>query len=97
MNFYGIIIGLSAILIIGIWHPIVIKGEYYLGKKKCAVIFAIVALLSLGASLFINNNIATVLLGTWGGAALWGIKEAYDQEVRVNRGQYPRNPKRQAK
>nr|WP_197272504.1 DUF4491 family protein [Methanobrevibacter arboriphilus] len=34
MYFEGIIIGLSAFIIIGIFHPIVIKGEYYIGKKS---------------------------------------------------------------
>lgn len=94
MNFYGVIIGISAIFIIGVWHPIVIRGEYYLGKEKCAMIFAVVGILSLGSSLFIENNILNVLLGTWGGSALWGIREAYEQEDRVNRGLYPKNPNR---
>ena len=33
MNFEGIIIGAAAFLIIGIFHPIVVKGEYYFGAK----------------------------------------------------------------
>ena len=33
MNYTGIIIGLATFLIIGIFHPIVIKAEYYLGVK----------------------------------------------------------------
>lgn len=33
MNWQGIIIGGMAFLIIGIFHPIVIKGEYYFSKK----------------------------------------------------------------
>ena len=34
MNFTGIIVGLATFLIIGIFHPIVIKAEYYWGVKK---------------------------------------------------------------
>lgn len=33
MNYDGIIIGLTSFLIIGLFHPIVIKAEYYIGKK----------------------------------------------------------------
>jgi len=33
MNFEGIIIGIGAFLIIGILHPVVIKAEYYIGRK----------------------------------------------------------------
>jgi hypothetical protein len=33
MNFQGITIGIITFAIIGIFHPIVIKTEYYLGKK----------------------------------------------------------------
>ena len=33
MNYTGIFIGLVTFLIIGLFHPLVIKGEYYLGTK----------------------------------------------------------------
>lgn len=33
MYFEGLIIGIGAFLIIGVFHPIVIKGEYYIGKR----------------------------------------------------------------
>ncbi|HCX63015.1 DUF4491 family protein [Sedimentibacter sp.] len=33
MNLQGITIGLTAFFIIAIFHPIVIKAEYYIGKK----------------------------------------------------------------
>ena len=33
MQFNGLIIGVSVFLIIGIFHPIVIKAEYYFTKK----------------------------------------------------------------
>ncbi|MBR4841516.1 MAG: DUF4491 family protein, partial [Bacteroidaceae bacterium] len=34
MYFSGIIVGAAVFLIIGICHPIVIKMEYYWGKKS---------------------------------------------------------------
>ena len=33
MNYSGIIVGLISLAIIGLWHFIVIKGEYLLGKN----------------------------------------------------------------
>ena len=33
MNFIGILIGLSTFLTIGVFHPIVIKAEYYFGRR----------------------------------------------------------------
>lgn len=30
---YGLIIGAATFLIIGLFHPLVIKGEYYFGVK----------------------------------------------------------------
>ncbi len=34
MNFAGILIGGAAFLIIGLFHPIVIKAEYYDGTRE---------------------------------------------------------------
>lgn len=39
MNFKGIVLGALSFLIIGVWHPIVIKGEYHLGRKMCMPLF----------------------------------------------------------
>ena len=37
MNFQGITIGIIVFAIIGVFHPIVIKTEYYIGKKAWPV------------------------------------------------------------
>ena len=34
MNFTGLLLGLSTFLIIGLFHPLVIKAEYYIGVKS---------------------------------------------------------------
>ena len=33
MNWTGIIIGVASFLTIGLFHPLVIKAEYHLGRK----------------------------------------------------------------
>jgi hypothetical protein len=32
MYFHGLFAGAAALVIIGLFHPVVIKGEYYFGK-----------------------------------------------------------------
>ena len=34
IHFHGLLIGIATFLIIGLFHPIVIKSEYYLNSKK---------------------------------------------------------------
>lgn len=33
MNYEGILLGLGSFIMIGIFHPLVIKGEYYFGVR----------------------------------------------------------------
>ncbi|MCL2227723.1 MAG: DUF4491 family protein [Oscillospiraceae bacterium] len=93
MNVTGIAIGLAAFLIIGVFHPIVIKGEYYFGKRIWPL-FLILGISSCIASLFIQNAIVSPILGVLGFTLFWSIKELYEQEKRVEDGRFPRNPKR---
>lgn len=89
MNFNGIIIGFITFLIIGIFHPIVIKGEYYFSKKIWSI-FLIIGIILLGASLFIKHEILSPILGVTGFTCLWSIKELFEQEERVKKGWYPK-------
>jgi len=92
MNFYGLILGVMSFLIIGIWHPIVIKGEYYWGSKKCTPIFIVVGAICVLASLMIDNIYISVCLALFGFSAWWGVKEVKEQEQRVAKGWFPKNP-----
>lgn len=93
MNFVGLIIGISTFLIIGLFHPIVIKLEYHVGVK-CWIIFPIVGTAALVASLLIDNVIASSLLGVLAFSSYWSILEMFEQEKRVKKGWFPKNPKR---
>ena len=93
MYFTGIIIAISTFLIIGFWHPIVIKSEYYWGTRPWTV-YLLVGLVCIGAALFIENVYASSLLGVFGASALWGIGELFSQKKRVEKGWFPMNPKR---
>ena len=93
MNFTGIIIGGALFLMIGIFHPIVIKAEYYFGTK-CWPIFALVGLLTLIGSILISSTVWSVLLGSFAFSCFWSILELFEQKKRVERGWFPKNPNR---
>ena len=93
MNFEGLLLGLSAFLCIGIFHPLVIKAEYYFGIRSWWVFLAMGLLASCG-SLMISNTYASIFLGIFAFSAFWGIGEVVKQEKRVLRGWFPENPKR---
>lgn len=93
MNFTGLLVGLATFLIIGFFHPIVIKAEYYLGKR-CWWIFLLVGLLALAASLLIENMIISTIVGVFSFSCFWSIYELVEQEERVRKGWFPENPKK---
>lgn len=93
MYFDGILIGASAFVIIGLFHPLVIKGEYYFGKRIWPV-FAVGGLLCLTAALLLDGYLERTLFGITGFSLLWSIHEIIEQEQRVKKGWFPKNPKR---
>lgn len=93
MNFTGIIIAICTFLTIGLWHPIVIKTEYYWGTKPW-IVYLIIGVASIVAALFIENTIISASVGVFGASALWGIGELFKQKKRVDNGWFPKNPNR---
>ena len=53
-NLTGLVIGISTFLIIGLFHPVVIKCEYYFGTR-CWWIFLIFGILSIIAALYVRQ------------------------------------------
>lgn len=96
MNFYGLILGLFTLFIIGIGHVIVIKAEYYFSKKVWPVFLAI-GLLAAMASLFVRSALLSGILGITSFTFLWSIHEVIEQEERVKKGWFPSNPGRRKK
>lgn len=93
MNFSGIIVGAAVFVIIGICHPVVIKMEYYWGKKSWWVL-ALAGCIFSAWSLFVGNLIWSTILGAAAFSCFWGIHEILSQEMRVLRGWFPENPTR---
>lgn len=91
MNFEGLTIGLASFAIIGAFHPLVIKGEYYIGKKIWPA-FLVAGLLLIAASAILQNIVLSAIVAITGFSSLWSIHELFEQEQRVERGWFPRNP-----
>jgi hypothetical protein len=80
-------------LIIGAFHPIVIKSEYYWGVR-CWPVFALVGAILLGISLFVQDVLLAAIIGITGCSSLWSVLEIFEQRKRVKKGWFPKNPKR---
>ena len=93
MNFLGLITAIFTFFVIGLFHPLVIKGEYYFGTR-CWWWFLVFGLLFIGASLITENQIISIILGVVGCSCLWSILEIFEQRQRVLKGWFPMNPKR---
>ena len=92
-NLTGIAIGLSTFLVIGLFHPLVIKGEYYFGTQ-CWWWFLVLGLGCIAGSLAVANVFWSTILGVVAFSSLWSILEIFEQRKRVEKGWFPRNPKR---
>lgn len=93
MNWEGIIIGAAAFIIIGIFHPIVIKSEYHFSKRIWPI-FLLLGLVCLALSTQLESTYAAAVAGILGFASLWSIHEIIEQEERVRKGWFPANPNR---
>lgn len=95
-NLTGLAIGVATFLIIGLFHPLVIKGEYHFGVG-CWWVFLVMGLMSIVGSVMVRDIFFSTLLAVWGASSLWSIGELFHQRKRVERGWFPANPKRQRK
>lgn len=91
MNFCGLLVGLATFLIIGIFHPIVIKAEYYLGVK-CWWLFVLAGLAFAALSVFVDGIILSTILGVVSFSSFWSILELFHQRRRVQKGWFPEGP-----
>lgn len=93
LHWEGLLIGICTFLIIGMFHPLVIKAEYYTGTKLWWV-FLLAGLGGIIGAVFIEDTFWASLLGVFSFSCLWSILELFEQEKRVKKGWFPKNPKR---
>ncbi len=91
--FSGLIIGICTFLIIGVFHPVVVKCEYHFGTR-CWWVFLVLGLAGVAGSLLVKDILWSTLLGVFAFSSFWTIKEIFEQEERVRKGWFPKNPKR---
>ena len=89
----GVAVGLAALLIIGVFHPVVIKTEYHFGRRAWPVFLALGAG-CLALSILIGSPLLSSILGVLGFTFFWSIRELFEQVRRVREGRFPANPKR---
>lgn len=92
-NLTGLLIGVCTFLIIGIFHPVVIKSEYYFGTR-CWWVFLVLGLSGIVAALYVQQIFWSSLLGVFAFSSFWTILEIFEQRGRVKKGWFPMNPKR---
>lgn len=92
-NIGGLVLGLATFLIIGLFHPLVIKGEYYFGTS-IKWIFLAAGIVCLALSLCSEDFFIQALLGVTSFSCFWSIKEVEEQRERVLKGWFPMNPRR---
>lgn len=93
LHFTGIIIGVATFFVIGIFHPLVIKGEYYFGVKIWWV-FLLMGIVAMAASAVVADVLWSTLLAVWGASSFWSIGELFHQRKRVEKGWFPKREKR---
>lgn len=89
----GLAIGLCTFLIIGAFHPVVIKCEYYFGTR-CWWWFLVLGTVLLGAAIVVADVFWSAVLGVTAFSSYWTILEIFEQRERVRKGWFPKNPKR---
>lgn len=90
----GLAIGVATFLIIGLFHPLVIKGEYYFGVR-CWWVFALMGIGGVVGSIMVDNLLVSTLLAVWGASSFWSIGELFEQRKRVERGWFPKREKKE--
>lgn len=93
LNIEGLLLGVCTFLTIGVFHPIVVKTEYYFGTRPWWI-FLLLGIGCTAGAIFIKSLFWSALCGIVGFSSFWTIKELFEQKERVRKGWFPKNPKR---
>jgi len=91
MNYFGLLIGIATLFMIGLGFPLVIHGERVFGFLWWPYMLTI-GILFIVASLLIRIDWFSVMIGVLGATFVWGSTELKEQAVRAEIGWYPFNP-----
>lgn len=93
LNWTGLIVGLSAFVIIGAFHPVVIKTEYHTGTRYWWV-FLLLGLAAAAGAVVVESAVASCVLGVFAFCSWWTIHELFEQRKRVEKGWFPKKEKK---
>jgi len=96
LNYEGLLIGICTFVTIGLFHPIVIKVEYYTGTRLWWL-FLLLGIAGCILTFFIPSTFWASLTGVFSFSCFWSIYELFEQEKRVQKGWFPKNPRRKYK
>ena len=82
LNYEGVVLAAASLLIIAVYHPLVIKAEYWFGTRVWPL-FAAAALICLSASAC-PRGVVSPILAFLGATNLWSVVELKAQAKRVN-------------
>ncbi len=88
MSWFGIIVGISTLCIIGMGFGWVIRGERFFGHLWWPYVM-VAGILCVIVSLFVTSNYVSSLIGAAGASLIWGSTELKEQAVRGELGWYP--------
>lgn len=92
-NLTGLVIGVATFLIIGVFHPLVIKGEYHFGVR-CWWVFVVMGIGAVAASIAVRHILWSTLLAVWGASSFWSVGELFEQRQRVAKGWFPKKERK---
>ena len=92
LNWTGLLTGLGVFFMIGLFHPVVARMEYHLGKRSWWMLFFPGA--GCLAASFFCQPVWSMLLGCLAFSLFWSTLEIFWQHERVLKGRARRNPER---
>jgi hypothetical protein len=75
------------------FHPIVIKSEYYFGVK-CRWWFVVLGIIMCAVAILVKDIFWSAIAGVVAFSSFWSVKEIIEQRERVRKGWFPHNPNR---
>jgi hypothetical protein len=88
MNWFGLLLGIATLFIVGLGFFWVIRGERFFGLLWWPYVIGL-GLLLICASLFVASTWGSALTGILGASLIWGATEFKEQAVRAELGWYP--------
>ena len=88
MNWFGLVLGIATLFIVGLGFFWVIRGERFFGLLWWPYVLGL-GLLLICASLFVPFAWGSALMGIFGASLVWGATELKEQALRAELGWVP--------